>query len=256
MFLSSEGDLLLTLSSPNNFQMGNLHQYMYVYVHVMMWSIFIRTCEHFWRWISVFQFQYPSHKYCHPYYCQNTALRGKEGKGEGRKGEREREREEGRKREGIGKERSGWRYSGVSSPYLVCRGLSWLTCAVCTWNPIILYTHLLGWRMLCWFSLFHQHSTHPPTPRWWPWTCWTVRTLRSYRGFQVVACTHRLAANSKCATLRSYIFDRDFQIQTRVVHLLFAATWLVHRPVSVHMCDMLNSELDNQPENLCTIATL
>ena len=32
-----------------------------------------------------------------------------------------------------------------------------------------------------------------------------------------------------------------------MLNLLFAATWLVHRPVGVCMCDMLNSELDNQP---------
>ena len=35
-------------------------------------------------------------------------------------------------------------------------------------------------------------------------------------------------------------------------HLLFAATWLVHRPVGLRMRDMLNSVSDNQPENLCT----
>ena len=35
------------------------------------------------------------------------------------------------------------------------------------------------------------------------------------------------------------------------MHLLFAATWLVRRPVGVRMRDIFNSELDNQPENLC-----
>ena len=34
------------------------------------------------------------------------------------------------------------------------------------------------------------------------------------------------------------------------MYLLFAATWLVRRPVGVRMRDMLNSGLDNQPENL------
>ena len=36
-----------------------------------------------------------------------------------------------------------------------------------------------------------------------------------------------------------------------MVHLLFVATWLVRGPVGVHMRDILNSESDNQPENLC-----
>ena len=56
-------------------------------------------------------------------------------------------------------------------------------------------------------------------------------------------------ANSKCATL--YVKGSWSNMNVKSGHLLFAATWLVHRPVSVRMCDMLNSEFGNQPENLC-----
>ena len=39
------------------------------------------------------------------------------------------------------------------------------------------------------------------------------------------------------------------KLQNFLLHyLLFAATWLVRRPIGVRMRDILNSESDNQPE--------
>ena len=101
-----------------------------------------------------------------------------------------------------------------------------------------------------------------------------VIPIYMYRGFQV-GChipsshiTHAHTdwpANSKSLRLKvsvnvksgaltcGYMAARDILNSESDNQPENLCTWLVRRLVGLRMCDMLNSESDNQPENLCTV---